>query len=240
MNTNVNVNSIQKTARTAGFLYLILAIASGWAFANLSSLIVPGDAAATVSNIRASEPLFSIGIMSDLLGQVVFLLLVLALYRLLSPVNKNQSRVMVLFVMISVTLQSISLLNQIAALLLVNGAGYLTVFNPEQLDALVMFFLNLHEAGFSVIAQIYFGLWLIPLGLLVFKSGFLPKFLGALLIVAAFGYLIDVVTFFLVPNLDVSISQFTFVGELSLLLWLLVKGVNVERWEKRVLQSALS
>lgn len=231
------VRSPQKTARIAGVLYLILSIASGWAFANLSSLVVHGDATATVSNLRAAEPLFRLGILSDLFGQAVFIFLVLALYKLLQPVNRNMARSMVILVIISVTLQSISLLNQIAALLLLNGAGYLTVFNVEQLNALVLFFLNLHEAGFSVIAQIYFGLWLFPLAFLIYNSGFLPKFLGVLLIVAGLGYLFDVATFFLAPNFGVSVSQFTFIGELLLLLWLLIKGVNVDRWQERALAT---
>lgn len=229
--------SPQKTARTAGILYLILSIASGWAFANLTGLVVHGDAAATVNNLRAAEPLFRIGILSDLFGQAVFIFLVLTLYQLLKPVNRNMARTMVILVIISVTLQSISLLNQIAALLLLNGAEYLSVFNAQQMDALVLFFLNLHEAGFSIIAQIYFGLWLFPLAFLIYKSGFLPKFLGVLLVVAGVGYLVDVVTFFLIPGREVTISQFTFVGELLLLLWLLIKGVNVERWNERALET---
>lgn len=228
---SLNPHSIQKTARLAGLLYLMLAVASGWAFVNLSNLIVPGDATTTVSNIRASEPLFRIGIMSDLFGQAIFIGLVLVLYKLLNPVHKNQAVYMVVFVVASVILQSISLLNQMAALLILNGANYLTVFDTAQLDALVLFFLNLHEAGFSIIAQIYFGLWLFPLGSLVYNSGFLPKILGVLLIIAGLGYLFDVVTFFLFPTFDVTISQFTFIGELLLLLWLLIKGVNTDRWK---------
>jgi len=130
------------------------------------------------------------------------------------------------------------MLNQIAVLLLLSGADYLTVFSADQLDALVLLFLNLHEAGFEIIAQIFFGLWLLPQGLLVYKSGFLPRILAVLLMIATFGYLIDVVTFFLFPDFDVNIAQFTFIGEVTMLLWLLIKGVNVEQWEKRVLDSA--
>ena len=100
-----------------------------------------------------------------------------------------------------------------------------------------MYFLNLHEAGY-MIAQIFFGLWLLPLGYLVYKSGFMPKIVGILLIVACFGYLFDVFTFFLVPNFELVISEYTFVGELLMLLWLLIKGVNVEKWQKLVLQAA--
>jgi len=238
MRTTEKTNSIQKTARLAGVLYLILAVASGWAFMNISTLVVPGDAATTVSNLRQSEALFRLGILSDLFGQVVFIFLVLALYKLFKPVHKNQARLMVIFVVISVVLQSISLLNQIAALVVLNGADYLTVFSTAQLDALVLFFLNLHKAGFSVIAQIYFGLWLFPLGFLVYKSGFLPKIVGMLLIIAGVGYLFDVAAFFMLPTLEVTVSGFTFIGELVLLLWLLIKGVNVEQWQMKTLEPA--
>lgn len=225
-------------ARVAGALWLILAIAGGSAFIFLSSLIVHGDAEATVDNIVASESLFRFGIMSDLFGQTVFILLVLVLYRLLKPVSGNAASLMVMFVIVSVSIQSINMLNQIAVLLLLSGADYLAVFSADQLDALVLLFLNLHEAGFQIIAQISFGLWLLPQGLLVYKSGFFPRILGVLLMIATFGYLIDVVTFFLFPDFDVNIAQFTFIGEVTMLLWLLIKGVNVEQWKKRVLDSA--
>jgi hypothetical protein len=112
------------------------------------------------------------------------------------------------------------------------GADYLTVFTADQLQALVPLFLDLHEHGINI-AGIFWGLWLFPMGYLVFKSGFLPRILGVLLMIGCFGYLIDSATFFLFPNFDASIAQFTFIGELLLPLWLLIKGVNVEQWEKR-------
>lgn len=221
-------------ARVAGGLWLILAIAGGSAFIYLSGLIEPGDAEATVNNIMASKSLFRISILSDLFGHVIFVVLVLVLYRLLKPVSQTAVLLMVLFVVVSVSLQAISMLNQIAVLLLLGDADYLTVIPTDQLHALVLLFLNLHDAGFSIIAQIYFGLWLLPLGFLVYRSGFLPRILGVLLLIAAFGYLIDVVAFFLVPNLDLNIAQFTFIGEVTMLLWLLIRGVNVEQWKARV------
>ena len=225
-------------ARVAGGLWLILAIFGGFAFVSVSSLLVPGEAAATVSNIMASESLFRIAILSDLFSQTVFIVLVLVLYKLLKPVNNFAALLMVVFVVVSVSLQSISALNQIAVLFLLSGADYLRAFPTDQLPALVLLFLNMREAGFEIIAQIYFGLWLLPLGYLVYKSGFLPRILAVLLIIAGFGYLISVVTFFLFPNFDTDISQFTFIGEVTMLLWLLIKGVNVEKWEKRALESA--
>jgi hypothetical protein len=115
-----------------------------------------------------------------------------------------------------------------------SGADYLTVFTVDQLHAWVMVFLDLHEHGI-LIASIFWGLWLFPMGYLVFKSGYIPRILGVLLMIGCFGYLIDFVTFFLFPNFDVIISGFTFIGELLLPLWLLFKGVNVEQWEKRSL-----
>ncbi len=230
--------SPQIYARVAGGLWLILAIFGGFAFVSVSSLLVPGEAGATVSNIMASESLFRIAILSDLFGQTVFIVLVLVLYKLLKIVNNFAALLMVMFVIVSVSIQSLSALNQIAVLFLLSGADYLTAFPADQLHALVLLFLNLRGAGFEIIAQIFFGLWLLPLGYLVYKSGFLPRILAVLLIIAGFGYLISVVTFFLFPNFDTDISQFTFIGEVTMLLWLLIKGVNVEKWEKRALESA--
>lgn len=231
------VQSVQKTARYAGFLYLILAICGGFAeFAVRQALIVPGDAAATVSNILAAQPLFRLGVAAELVGQVAFVLLVLALYRLLRPVDGRQAVLMVAFVMIAVTITCLNMLNQFAALLLLNGSGYLGAFNPGQIQAMVLYFLDLHHAGY-LIAQVFFGLWLLPLGILVYKSGFIPKIIGILLIAACVGYLVDVATFFLLPGFDLVFSEFTFIGELAIMLWLLVKGVNVEKWQQRSLQS---
>jgi hypothetical protein len=238
MTTIANARAINKTARIAGFLYLILAVCGGFAeFFVRQNLIVAGDAVTTVNNIVASESLFRLGFVSELIGQVVFVFLVLALYRLLAPVDRNQAVLMVLLVVVAVTITCLNMLNQFAALLLVNGSGYLSVFTPDQIDALAMLFLNLHKVGY-LIAQVFFGLWLLPLGYLIYKSGFLPKLIGILLMVACFGYLLDVLIFALLPDVELVVSEFTFVGELLLLLWLLIKGVNVERWQARALESA--
>jgi hypothetical protein len=201
-----------------------------------SHVFVPGNAAATAKNIVASEGLFRSGVVSWLIGQTVFILLLLALYKLLKPVNTNHALLMVIFALVGVPIAFINELNQLAALLLLSGAGYLTVFEADQLHAQAMLFLDLHQHGISI-AQVFWGLWLLPLGNLVFRSGFLPRILGVLLMIGGFGYLIDSVTFVLFPNFDATISQFTFIGELLLPLWLLIKGVNVEQWEKHALES---
>ena len=225
-------------ARLAGVLYLLLVVFGAYSFFFVSSsLIVPGDAAATANNIMASESLFRSGIVSWLIGQTVWILLVLVLYKLLKIVNKNAALLMVIFALVAVPIAFINELNQFAAVLLLSGADHLTVFETDQLHAQVMIFLDLHTAGFSI-ASIFWGLWLLPFGYLVYRSGFLPRILGILLIIGCFGYLIDFFIFFLFPNFDVEVSPITSVGEILIALWLLIRGVNVEQWEKRALESA--
>ena len=206
-----------------------------------SSLIVLGDAATTVNNIMASESPFRLGIVNDLFAQTVGILLVLVLYKLLKPVNKNHALLMVILYLVAVPIAFINELNRFAALLLLSGADYLTAFEADQVHALVMLFLDLHEHG-VVIAGIFWGLWLFPLGYLVFKSGFLPRILGVLLIIGSFGYVIDSFTNILFPSYKAIVYQIVvvpnFISEVALGLWLLIKGVNVEQWEKRALESA--
>ncbi|MCH7618338.1 MAG: DUF4386 domain-containing protein [Candidatus Marinimicrobia bacterium] len=224
-------------ARVAGLLYLVMGMIGAFSILYVpSTLIVPGDAATTANNIMASEMLFRSGIVSGLLTQIVFILLVLFLYRLLKPVNHNLALLMVIIVLVSVPISMLNELNQFATLLLLNGADYLTAFEADLLHAQVMLFLDLHYNGI-LISGIFWGLWLFPLGFLVFKSGFLPRILGILLMIGCFGYLIDSFTIFLFPSFK-GIAQFTFIGELLLPLWLLIKGVNVEQWQQRALESA--
>ena len=144
---------------------------------------------------------------------------------------------MVILILIGLAIAMLNELNQFAALLLLSGADHLTAFTADQLQAFASLFLDIYEHGFSI-AHIFWGLWLFPLGYLVFKSGFLPKVIGVLLIIAGLGYLVDFTLFFLFPDITVTVSEFTFVGEVLLILWLLIKGVNVEQWEKRALASA--
>lgn len=228
------MNSIHKTARAAGFLYLIV-VPLGIFGLLTSGLIVPGDAATTAKNIMASELLFRLGIVSDLLATTVLILVVLVLYQLLKPVNKNMALLMVIFVLAGAPIAMLNKLNQLAALQILSGADYLKVFTADQLQALALLFLRLHDRG-SNIAYIFWGLWLFPLGYLVFKSGFLPRILGVVLMLGCFGYLIDSFAIFLGSR--VGIGMFAALGQLLFILWLLIKGVNVEQWEKRALAPA--
>jgi len=235
MNAKDNPNP-NRTARIAGLLYLTMVPLGFFGMFGHSNLIVPGDAATTVSNIKASELLFRFSIMSALVVQIVNILLVLVLYKLLRPVNRTHALLMVVFFLVSVPITMLNEVNQFAALKLLSDANYLAVFETDQLYAQVLLFLDLHEHGIHI-SGMFWGLWLFPMGYLVFKSDFLPKILGVLLIIGGVGYLADSIRFFFFPSFG-SIAIYTFWGELLLPLWLLIKGVNVEKWNKRALEPA--
>jgi hypothetical protein len=234
----MNMNSPQKTARVAAFVFLIIFFLG--MFTELfirPGMIVPGDAAATVRNIAASESLFRLSLVSDLIRQALLMLLTLILYKLLKPVNKNIASLMVIIALVSVPTSMLNELNHFAVLLLSSGAGYLTAFKADQLNALVMFFIELRTYG-TYIPQIL-SIWVLLLGYLVFKSGFLPRILGILLMLGGLCYTAAAVLFFLFPNFDATLfGLFAFIGEALFYLWLLIKGVNVEEWKKRAIVSA--
>ncbi len=235
--TNPTTTSPLANARITGVLYLILLPLGIFSMSVASMLVVPGDAATTAKNIMASESLFRLSIVSALLVQVVNLFVVLGLYQLLKPVNKNMATLMVLFLLLGVPIAMLNELNQVAVLVLLNGAASSAAFTSQQVQSLTPLFLGLHQSGIQI-AGIFWGLWLLPMGYLVFKSGSLPRILGILLVIGGFGYLIDSFAFFIVPDLHVAVAQFTFVGEVLLPLWLLIKGVNIAKWEKHALASA--
>jgi hypothetical protein len=160
------------------------------------------------------------------------MLLPLILYKLLKPINKTIASLMVILALVCVPISLLNELNHFAVLLLSSGAGYSAVFKAEQLNALVMFFLELRNYG-TFIAQ-FFSFWVLLLGYLVFKSGFLPRILGILLMLAGLCYTASSVLFFLFPNFDAMIlGLFAFIGESLFYLWLLIKGVKVEEWKKQ-------
>lgn len=226
-------------ARVAGLLGLIILVSGSFAGFVNTRLIVPGDAVRTANNIMASESLFRLGFVSGLIMYTVFILYVSVLHKLLKPVNKNHAFLMVIFALVGVPIAMLNQINQSAALLLLSGDDYLKVFVADQIHAQVMFFLNLHEHG-ALIGVIFWGLWLFPLGLLVFKSGYFPRILGVLLMIGCFGWLMVFLQRFLFPSYEaIAYSRFAaHIAELSWIFWLLIKGVNVEQWEKRALESA--
>ena len=223
------MNSLKKTARVAGILYIIMDVFMifGGMYVD-SKIYVPGDAMATVSNILASEWLFRLGFVSNLVGLILQLFLVHVLYELFKSVDRGQARLMVILVVAGVSVAFLNNLNLYAPILLLSGAGHLSVFNPAQLQTLAMVFLDIFNHG-VIIAEIFWGLWLIPLGILVYKSGFIPKALGVLLIVGCFGQLLSFLSTFLFPDYNailIPIAQTAMIGELPIFLWLLIKGVK--------------
>lgn len=222
------MNANKRTARIAGLWYFLVAMfgAFNTMFVD-SKLYVSGDGAATVSNIVASERLFRLGIVSNLICTICFRFLADALYKLFKSVDKDLVRLMVIFIIASVPVAYLETL-KFAPILLLSGAGYLSAFEPAQLQALAMVLLDMNKQGFSI-AYIFYGLWMFPLGLLVFKSGsdFIPKALGISLMVGCFGYLVNFLAIFLSLNFNAITSlgmTFAIVAEMSCILWLLIKG----------------
>jgi uncharacterized protein DUF4386 len=191
---------------------------------------VRGNATATASNILAHETLFRLGIVADLITSVIFICLVLALYRLFSGVNQTHASLMVALVLVSAAVGFINVLNNIAALTLFRGADFLAVLDKPQRDALGMLFIRLHGQG-TVINEIFWGLWLFPFGVLVMRSRFLPRILGAWLIINGFAYVVLSLTGLLLPQYTDKVYNIAFpvlFGEMAIMLWLLIKGAKVQ------------
>jgi len=227
-----SLRAIKKTARIAGVLYLLVMIHGMFSLLYVSPrLFVPGDAAITAKNIMSSEALFRIGSVSELLHMTWYFMLTLALYLLFKPVSKKLAALLVLFAAVAVPIAMLSTLNNFAALSFLSGADYLRVFTADQLQAQALFFLNLNEQGYFI-SQIFMGLWMLLLGYLVYKSGYLPRILGIVLMVECFGWLMYPFQFFLFPSYGtISYLSFAvgFIGEFSLTLWLLIKGVEDQK-----------
>jgi hypothetical protein len=220
------MNSIKKTARIAGFLYLLYIVTS--VIANLFGRFVNVEAPVTVNNILIHESQFRVGFVISLFSVVFLLLAAWALYVLLKPVNENVALLFLVLNLAGFAIWCFGLLNLSGSLLLVSGADYLKVFQPDQLQAQAMFFINLYKNG-SIIAQVPYGIWLLPLGYLVIKSRFLPKILGILLVADCFGLLAYVFQRFLLPDygvLSYPCLAISFIAEVSLALWLLIKGAK--------------
>jgi hypothetical protein len=236
MTMRERLRSIQWTARSAAVLYLLIAVLAGFVHMYVpGQLIVAGDATTTASNIRTSEGLFRAGIGVELLLLVSEVALSLLLYVLLRPVSRTLSLIAAASRLVMTTIHGVNLLGHVVVLLLLSSAGYLTVFAPSQLDALAMASLGAYSYGFSI-GIVFLALHAFPLGYLIYRSGYFPRALGVLFMVAALGYLIDGLSHLLVANYvkgAVYIALPIAVSEIAFPLWLLFKGVNAEQWEKR-------
>lgn len=224
------MRSTQQQARIAGWWYLLVAVSAPIGLMYVpGKLIVSGNATATADNIRDSGWLLRIGIASELFHQVIAIFLVLALYRLFKSVNENHARQLVILgALVSVPIMFVNVLNEIAALILVSGADFLSVFEKPELDALAYLFVRLHGLGITV-ASIFWGLWLFPFGMLVIHSGFIPRVFGYLLMIAGTAYLASAFATLVLPQFAPLVSQIALpleVAELPIVVWLLIWGAK--------------
>src|SRR6058998_2973632 len=225
------MHPLKKAARIAGAIYLSMVITAPFSLIYVpEKLIVRGNAAGTAENILAHETMFRLSIFGDLIGQVIFICLAIALYRLLSGVNKTWAGLMVAFVLVSAAVGFLDTLNNIAALVLFRGADFLSVFDKAQLNALGYLFIRLHSQGIFM-NELFWGLWLFPFGLLIFRSGFLPRFLGIWLMIACLAWIaLSITAQFFPTHYSAAFAwlQPAFFAEMAIMLWLLIRGANVK------------
>ncbi len=212
------MSSTKNPGRFAGLLYVLMSIPGFFAMVYVpGKLIVHGNAAATANNIAASETLFRFGIAAQLIGSAGFIFVALALYDLLKAVNRRHASLMVTLIVVSIPIAFLNELNSIAALVLVRAADFLSIFDKPQRDQGL------------VVAEIFWGLWLFPLALLIYRSRFLPRFLGVWLALAGFAWVILSLTSVLSPQYYDKVFTFTqpaVFGELAFMFWLLIKGAK--------------
>ena len=221
--------SLKKTAKLAGLLYLILVITGVFSIIYVSSqIIVQGDAVATAKNILAKEFLFRTGLINDLISNTVFVFLVLVLYRMFKQVNEHQAKLMVALVVVQIPAVFIMEALNITSLMIFKGE-ILQTFELSQRQDLAMLFLKINDYG-ALTLEMFWGLWLLPFGLLVYKSGFIPRIFGILLIIAGIAYMNDSLISLLFPAYSPIVNQpallLAAIGEISITLWLLIKGVK--------------
>ena len=224
------MTSTKRNARIAGFLYLLLVVAAPLRLIYIpSTLFVQGNATATAANIAAHETLFRLGIVADLFCGVILIFLTLALYRLFKEVDQKQAVLMVILGgVLPAAMDFVMVVNDAAALILVRGADFLSVFDKPQRDALAMLFLRMHHQE-VLAAMIFWGLWLFPLGILTYRSRFLPRFLGVWLIINGCAYVAQSFTGLLLPKYEDMLGNIIFpalLGELVFMLWLVIKGAK--------------
>ena len=233
------MHPLKKAARIAGAIYLSMVVTGPFSLIYVpNKLIVRGNATATADNILAHETMFRLAILADLFGAVIFICLGIALYKLLSSVSRTWAGLMIAFVLVSAAVGFLNTLNNIAALTLFRGADFLAVFDKPQRDALAYLFVRLHSQGI-LINEIFWGLWLFPFGLLVFRSGFLPRFIGVWLMINCFGYVALSVTALFFPDYYEAAfkwAQPVLFGELAIMLWLLIKGAKMPPLELATVQ----
>lgn len=225
--------SIKKIARFAGLIYLVVVLTGIFSLAYVPSRLIDWkDAAKTVQQISASESLFRWGIASSFICYIAFLFLPLALYKLLKPVHKQAAKLMVIIAIVSIPISFLNMQHKFEVLTLIKGADHLKIFDSVQIASQVMAQLSAYDDGILIVT-VFWGLWLLPFGFLVYHSGILPKILGILLVLGCFGYLINFFGQVLIPDFsEMTIARYitkpASLGEIGTCLWLLIMGVKIK------------
>lgn len=226
-------SSPQLYARTGGALYLLVIVLGFFAVAVRGRVVVSGNAAGTAANLVSMEPLWRLGIASEFVALVCTVGLAMIYYYLLKPVSKELNLLATMLRLVGIAIQGVAVLNLVEALSPLRSAAYLKAFPPDQLDALASLAIRAHSRGFGL-ALLVFGWCFLIHGYLIYKSGFLPRVLGIMIQIAGLCYLTNSFALFLAPGFQNRIFPAIllpcFVAEMSLCLWLLIKGVNVEKW----------
>ena len=227
----INSSSLKNTARIAGLLYLLLVITGVYGIMYIpSQIIVPGDSVTTAKNMISNELLFRTGVLNDIISNTIFLFLVLVLYRLFKQVNENQAKLMFALVIVQIPFVFMMEAFNVTSLMILKGE-ILKTFELSQRQDLAMLFLKINDYG-TLPLEMFWGLWLLPFGLLVYKSEFIPRIFGILLLIAGIAYMIDSTIAILLPNYSSFVKQPTLllaaIGEISITLWLLIKGVKTQ------------
>jgi len=227
---------LQSRARRAGVIYLVMSALAAPALLLLPNFIVAGDPAATAQRIAAGEQIYRLLMLGQLAGSILFVVLGWSLYNLFESVDRRQSLLLLLLVVVSSTLGIIDVALLSPPLIFRSGSNFLSVFSPQQLDALSLALLRIRSMELSANEALW-GLWLVPFGFLVMKSGFIPKVIGALLLVASVGYVAMSVAYIAWPTGVVAVDRIGMVliqGELAVILWLLIRGARSEAVSPRL------
>ncbi|MFT6338115.1 MAG: hypothetical protein ACI86M_000832 [Saprospiraceae bacterium] len=239
MTATTNQTQAMKYAKLAGLLYLIIAISGGFSIGYVPSVIIKaGDAASTAQNMMDHLGLFRLSILGDIVVLLLEIVLTVILYRLFKPVNKTIAMVAAFSRLAMGIVMGFNLLNYLIPFHLLNGADNLSAFKIDQLQSLAMVFFDAHQYGIYIWG-LFFGFHLVALGYLVFKSGYFPKVLGLLMCIGSFGYLLESIGEITLTNsaifsiLVIVLLVVATIGELSFTFWLLIRGINIEEWDKR-------
>jgi Domain of unknown function (DUF4386) len=223
-------------ARIAGVFYLITIIMG--VFAELfvrGALVVGDDAVATATNILAHEPLYRLGLAADLIMLACYIVVTLLFYDLFKPVGRSLSLLAALFSLVGIAVLAVNSLNHFAPLVFLGGAHYLSAFETTQLQSLALMSLKMHTRGYTI-SGVFFGIYMLLLGYLIFRAGFLPRILGVLMAVGGLSYLTNSFASFLLPKLVARLPDIGMLGgiaELVLCLWLMAMGVNASKWGEK-------